>query len=52
VVSAQKICLTGEGVLVFQKACPLRRRAQDEATRRLGADGLKALETVVARMKE
>jgi DNA-binding MarR family transcriptional regulator len=50
--SSQKVCLTREGAQVLQKAYPRWQKAQDEATRRLGADGLKALEIVVARMKE
>jgi DNA-binding MarR family transcriptional regulator len=48
----QKVSLTAQGAQVLQKAYPLWRMAQEEATRRLGADGLKALETVVARMME
>jgi DNA-binding MarR family transcriptional regulator len=50
--SGQKVGLTREGAQVLQKAYPLWRKAQDEATRRLGAEGLKALEVVMARMKE
>jgi DNA-binding MarR family transcriptional regulator len=48
----QKVSLTPGGAQVLQKAFPLWRGAQEEATRRLGADGMKALEVVVARMKE
>jgi len=48
----QKVSLTPQGAQVLQQAYPFWRRAQEEATRRLGADGLKALEIVVARMKE
>lgn len=47
----QKICLTAQGAHVLREAFPLWRRAQEEATRRLGIDGMKALEQVVARMK-
>jgi DNA-binding MarR family transcriptional regulator len=50
--SGQKVCLTPEGAQVLQQAYPLWRRAQDEAMRRLGATGLKALDMVVARMKQ
>jgi DNA-binding MarR family transcriptional regulator len=49
---AQKISLTPQGAQVLQKAVPLWRRAQEEAARRLGADGMKALEVVVTRMQE
>jgi DNA-binding MarR family transcriptional regulator len=48
----RKVSLTPQGEQILQKAYPLWRGAQDEATRRLGADGLKALEIVVAKMKE
>jgi DNA-binding MarR family transcriptional regulator len=48
----QKVFLTPQGAQVLQKAFPLWRRAQEEATRRLGADGLKALEVIMARMKQ
>jgi DNA-binding MarR family transcriptional regulator len=48
--SGQRVTLTGEGALVLRNAYPLWQRAQQEATRRLGADGLKALNTVVARI--
>jgi DNA-binding MarR family transcriptional regulator len=47
----QKISLTPQGTQVLQKAFPLWRRAQEEATRRLGDDGMRALELVVARME-
>jgi DNA-binding MarR family transcriptional regulator len=50
--SGQRVSLTREGARVLQAAYPLWRKAQEEATRRLGADGLKALETVVARINE
>ena len=48
----QKVSLTAQGAQVLQKAYPPWRMAQEEATRRLGADGLKALEIVVTRMME
>jgi DNA-binding MarR family transcriptional regulator len=48
----QQISLTREGARILRTAYPLWRRAQDKTTRRLGADGLKALETVMVRMKE
>jgi DNA-binding MarR family transcriptional regulator len=48
----QKVSLTSRGSQVLHKAYPLWRRAQDEASRRLRADGLRALELVVTRMKE
>jgi DNA-binding MarR family transcriptional regulator len=47
-----KLSLTAQGAQVLQKAFPLWRRAQVQATRRLGAEGMKALEVVVARMKD
>jgi DNA-binding MarR family transcriptional regulator len=50
--SGQKISLTRTGALVLKAAYPLWLQAQQEATRRLGADGLRALEIVVAKMKE
>jgi DNA-binding MarR family transcriptional regulator len=50
--SGQRVSLTREGARVLQAAYPLWRQAQEEATRRLGADGLKALEVVTARMKD
>jgi DNA-binding MarR family transcriptional regulator len=50
--SGQKVGLTREGAQVLQEAYPLWQKAQDEATRRLGAEGLKALEVVMAKMKE
>jgi DNA-binding MarR family transcriptional regulator len=48
----QKVSLTQQGRQILQQAFPLWRRAQEEATRRLGTDGVKALELVAARMKE
>jgi DNA-binding MarR family transcriptional regulator len=48
----QKIALTSRGAQIVRKAFPLWRRAQDEATRRLGAEGIEALELVMARMGE
>jgi DNA-binding MarR family transcriptional regulator len=50
--AGQGVSLTREGARVVQAAYPLWRKAQEEATRRLGADGLHALEIVVARIKE
>lgn len=48
----QRISLTREGARILRTAYPLWRTAQEKTTRRLGADGLKALETVVTKMKE
>jgi len=48
----QRVSLTREGARVLQAAYPLWRKAQEEATRRLGTDGLRALDVVVARIKE
>ena len=48
----QKVSLTSQGAQVLQKAYPLWRKAQDEASRRLRADGLRALELVVTRINE
>jgi DNA-binding MarR family transcriptional regulator len=50
--SGHRVSLTREGARVLQAAYPLWRQAQEEATRRLGADGLRALEVIVTRMKE
>ena len=50
--SGQKVSLTREGGRVLQTAYPLWRNAQQEATRRLRNDGLKALQIVVERMNE
>ena len=50
--SGQRVSLTRAGTRVVQAAYPLWRQAQQEATRRLGADGLRALEIVVAKMQE
>jgi DNA-binding MarR family transcriptional regulator len=47
----QEISLTREGVQFLRTAYPLWRKAQQEATRRLGAKGLAALTTVVERVK-
>jgi DNA-binding MarR family transcriptional regulator len=48
----QKVSLTDAGARVLHAAYPLWRKAQGEATRRLGGDGLKALELIVERMRE
>ena len=49
---AQRLTLTHEGAGILRTAYPLWRRAQDKAARRLGAAGLRALETVMATMKD
>jgi len=49
--SGKRVSLTREGVRILRSAFPRWRKAQEEATRRLGADGLKALDTVLARTK-
>jgi DNA-binding MarR family transcriptional regulator len=46
----QKVSLTAQGAQILQRAFPLWRKAQEEATRRLGTDGMKALDVVVAKM--
>ncbi|MBV8054353.1 MAG: winged helix-turn-helix transcriptional regulator [Deltaproteobacteria bacterium] len=46
----QALTITREGAEVFRKALPLWRRAQGEAIRRLGADGVDALDRVLAGM--
>jgi DNA-binding MarR family transcriptional regulator len=46
----QVLSLTRAGARVLRSAYPLWREAQEEATRRLRADGLKALDTVLARI--
>jgi DNA-binding MarR family transcriptional regulator len=48
--SGQKLSLTRDGTKVLREAYPLWRKAQAEATRRLRADGLNALDTVLARI--
>jgi DNA-binding MarR family transcriptional regulator len=48
--SGQNLSLTRDGTQVLQDAYPLWRKAQREATRRLRADGLNALDTVLARI--
>jgi DNA-binding MarR family transcriptional regulator len=48
----QVLSLTSAGARVLQTAYPLWRRAQGEATRRLRADGLKALDTVMSRIDD
>jgi DNA-binding MarR family transcriptional regulator len=48
--SGQKLSLTRDGTQVLREAYPLWRKAQGEATRRLRADGLNALDTVLARI--
>jgi len=50
--SGQRVSLTRAGARVMESAYPRWRQAQQETIRRLGADGLRALEIVVARMKE
>lgn len=47
----QEISLTRGGVQVLRTAYPLWRRAQQEASRRLGAKGLAALTTVLERVR-
>jgi DNA-binding MarR family transcriptional regulator len=48
----QQLSLTGLGSRVLGRAYPLWRKAQAEATRRLGLDGLRALNTVLTRFTE
>ena len=48
--SGQNLSLTRDGTQVLQDAYPLWRKAQREATRRLRADGLNALDIVLARI--
>ena len=48
----QMLSLTRAGARVLSSAYPLWREAQTEATRRLRADGLKALDTVLARISD
>lgn len=48
----QEVALTRTGARVLNGAYPLWRKAQREATRRLGVNGLKALDTVLARMTD
>jgi DNA-binding MarR family transcriptional regulator len=48
----QRVSLTREGAQVLQRAYPLWRKAQEEARRRLGADGLNALDIVVEKMTD
>ncbi len=47
----QEVSLAPEGVRVLRTAYPLWRKAQEEATHRLGAEGLASLTTVLARVK-
>jgi DNA-binding MarR family transcriptional regulator len=50
--AGQRVSLTREGARVLEAAYPIWCEAQTEARRRLGAEGLKALDVVVARMKD
>ena len=49
---SQRVALAPDGARVLQAAFPMWRRAQEEARRRLGAEGLKALEVVAAKIVE
>ena len=49
---SQSIRLTNTGLQILESAFPLWRKAQKEATRRLGIGGVKALDAVVSKMKE
>jgi DNA-binding MarR family transcriptional regulator len=49
--SGQKLSLAREGAQILRNAYPLWRTAQKEATRRLRADGLRALDRVLVRIK-
>jgi DNA-binding MarR family transcriptional regulator len=50
--SPQKVSLTSGGMRMLEAAYPLWQKAQHEARRRLGGDGLKALEIVVGRIND
>ena len=48
---AQLVSLTREGVQLLRTAYPLWRKAQQEATRRLGSKGIAALATVLEKLE-
>jgi DNA-binding MarR family transcriptional regulator len=50
--TGQTVALAPEGARVLRAAYPLWREAQEEATRRLGTDGLRALEVIIERIRD